>query len=244
MGAEPGSVGTKPNYPLIAASVLVAVGFSGLIGYLYLNEPQPSGPIQVVRAPDEPHRMVPDDPGGLDVAHQDSPALNKENPARLALGDAPEEPIERPSLATETLQQVPVKPQPVAAPDTNQQETPETVRASAAQSSPSPSQEPAKPAAGSAMAEVFGEPFGPEEWAVQVAAFSRWQQAVTYSERLARDHRDLFGDKRFHIVRAEKLNKTFFRLRAGPYADGDTARQTCAALEAKKKGCLTIRPGS
>lgn len=78
---------------------------------------------------------------------------------------------------------------------------------------------------------------------VQLAAMR--ERALVDSEwaRLQKAYPDLLGTLRLYVTEVKLAGKgVFFRLRAGPLASQNAAKDLCAQLEKRKEGCLIVRP--
>ncbi|MCB9946777.1 MAG: SPOR domain-containing protein [Rhodospirillaceae bacterium] len=91
---------------VLAVLVVVLFGFAGIVWYAYeqYRGSSQDGEAPLIRADSEPARIRPDEPGGLEVPHQDRLVLR--DPASAAEGEGgdeavrppPEEPMPRPDL--------------------------------------------------------------------------------------------------------------------------------------------------
>ena len=90
-------------FPLLLSMASLAA-FGGFLFYLYAARQPASGPVQIVRAPDGPIKVRPEDLGGMDVPHRDLTVLEAAEgepatPPKLAA--PPEEPMDREALGQE-----------------------------------------------------------------------------------------------------------------------------------------------
>lgn len=95
----------------LAVVALVAGGFSAFAYLAYQDRnAAPGGPAPVITAEIGPEKVRPEDPGGMDIPHQDKQVFNRMNPDAPApkaehLLPPPEQPVERPkddSVAADT----------------------------------------------------------------------------------------------------------------------------------------------
>ncbi len=99
-----------------------------------------------------------------------------------------------------------------------------------------PAQPPAAAGAAAPLADAF---------LIQIAALRSAQAARQEWLRLSKKHDDLLGALKLTVVRADLGTKgIYFRLRAGPFRNRETAKSTCLSLAERKIGCLVIRPGT
>lgn len=75
---------------------------------------------------------------------------------------------------------------------------------------------------------------------VQLGAFDTSDQAEAEWVRLTSAHVDLLGDRRRTVEEAVTNGRTFFRLRAGGFADLADARRFCSALVANGAPCIPV----
>ena len=118
---EPPALSAKK---MLAALLMVLVGVAIVAGTLFIlgREQAGSGPPELVRAPQGPYKVKPDDPGGLDVAGESGTAFatgaGEDRDSRLDVSrmaePPPAPPAEpdkvRPKLPNETREPVPPEP--------------------------------------------------------------------------------------------------------------------------------------
>ena len=75
---------------------------------------------------------------------------------------------------------------------------------------------------------------------VQLATMDSRAQAEAEWARLARRHPDFLADRAPVIQEARAGERTFWRLRASGFADGDAARRLCTALTATGTACIPV----
>ena len=80
-------------------------------------------------------------------------------------------------------------------------------------------------------------PPGERRYSIQLGAYSSEAAARTDLARLARDHADLLGDSKLRIVPPAGGVPLLWRLRGGPFTE-DSARRTCAELDARAVDCV------
>ena len=221
------------------AACLVAValaGSSAIMWYAYNQGRAPSGEavVPLIRAERGPIKVRPEQPGGMEVPHQDKLVYERLEPATDTprverLLPPPETPVALPSRPPET-------PEPAA-----EAEAGSGAKAQAAPvtrdeiAPPPPVEEVVAPVRKSGAA-------GPG-YRVQLGAFSTDEGARQEWQRMRRRYGDLLGDLAVTVVRADVANKgVFHRLQAGPLGDEVAARNLCATLRARDVGCLIVRP--
>lgn len=238
---------------MAAIAILVVLLFAGSLAWLYTGGSAPDGPIPVIRAPEGAVKVAPADVGGMEVPNRDKKVFQamtgQSVPIEPKLADGPEDPFDmdaleqgrgKPMAAQATREPLPLpEPRPDAlapatAPDTAPNTAPERASDRAAVAEP-PERAPANP---------LGDPFAEDAWTVQLAAFTRSDQALTYWDGLMADHPDLLQGLRHYVMTTKRRGTDFFRLRAGPLPDKASAARLCAAMEQVGRGCLAVAPRS
>jgi cell division septation protein DedD len=217
---------------LMIILLLALLGAGGALGYFWFFGGKPkSAPL--VQALDDPVKVKPESPGGLEVPYQDQLVLNK--PA----GEAADEPV------VERLLPPPETPKP-------------PVRESAAEPSAEPPPQPVEPAVieapvppKSAVVEAPPATMKPVGKKVQTAAkgsyllqlgsFTSTGAAEGAWGKLQKSFPNLLDDMSLFVQQAKVNDKTYFRVRAGPFPNRATALDLCAQLKAKKQDCLVVR---
>lgn len=195
----------------------------------------------VVRADEGPEKVAPQDPGGMDIPHQDKEIFERitgdsaqadgdsgverllpppEEPAQLPAGTRTEAPAQQPSGTAESLLA-----------DTPQQ--PSAAKPAAqAPAQPRPVTPTPAPAATTA-------PAASGAWVVQIGAFRDTTRANTEWAGLQRKHPGVLGNRTADIQRADLGDRgIWYRLRSGGYATKDAANAACGQLKAAGTDCL------
>ncbi len=240
---------------LIAAAALG--GFAMVVVYSFDQGNTEGGDAvaPVVKAQQGPTKVKPDDPGGMKIPDQDKEVFARLDP------NAPKKTVERllppPARvvdappAPKPAPEIVLAPAPILAPPPAPKPPPEL----AAAAPPSPpvaaaatAQEPvaAKPpstvaaAAAVAVAKIAPAAGG---FRVQLVALGSAKAARAAWARFVKQHADLFGDLKPTVAKVDIKGKgTFYRLQAGPLADGRAARALCKQIKKRKIGCLVVRP--
>jgi cell division septation protein DedD len=241
------------------AGAAVAVGVVALAGVVWFAYQQgvQSGTettAPVIKADAEPVKRKPEEPGGMDVPHQDKLVFN-----RLAPGQA-EEPLEKLLPPPEEPQE---RPEAVAAPEAPAVETPKPLIARAAEpapdqvaSAPPPPPAPSKPAAVVTAPPVPPAPTPPAPakaaaadasgavngWRIQLASVSSRERALAEWDRLKGRNTDLLGPLSLNVEAAELTKGTFYRIQAGPLGDRAAASSLCGKLKSRNLDCLVVAP--
>lgn len=256
------NAGGKPRWGrriltgLIAAAALG--GFAMVVVYSFDqgNTEGSDAVAPVVKAQQGPTKVKPDDPGGMKIPDQDKEVFARLDP------NAPKKTVERLLLpparvvdappAPKPAPEIELAPVPILAPPPAPKPPPELAAAPAAPPSPpvapkATAQEPvaAKPppnvaAAAAAAAKVAPAAGG---FRVQLVALGSAKAARAAWARFVKQHADLFGDMKPTVAKVDIKGKgTFYRLQAGPLADGRAARALCKQIKKRKIGCLVVRP--
>ncbi|MBB4210346.1 sporulation related protein [Rhodothalassium salexigens DSM 2132] len=93
-----------------------------------------------------------------------------------------------------------------------------------------------------ALAGRYRTPFAAGIWQAQLTAMTDADDVKGYWEAIKADNPALFGDLRAYIMATERQGRTFYRLRTGPFATRQAARDFCAALDRAGRGCLVVEP--
>ncbi|MGK2739701.1 SPOR domain-containing protein [Tepidicaulis sp. LMO-SS28] len=219
---------------LLGAVVLIAA-FGGVLFFAYqqgVKEGMRSAP-PVIRAENGPARVAPEDPGGIEIPHQDKRIYDR------ITGNEREDGVER--LMPSAEEPLPLPQAGAPAPVTETVPPAESAPQQQAEAKP---EEPAKKEAAPEKAE---EPVIPSEpaasssgnYVVQIAALRSEADAQKRFDALKGEHGDILGGKQADIQRADLGDKgVFYRLRIG-YLDGkDAADKLCGQLKSRGVDCL------
>ncbi len=226
--------------------------------------------LPVVRAPEGPMKVRPEQPGGIDIPNRDKlvydrlekkpPEANMENllpRPEVPLSPPEQKPVDKAELPSqpdakgepETTAVTSAAEGPKSAPPPEPKSAPPTVREVIAATKPSavpppPLVKEPEPAAKKATAKPAPVKAAPGDgYQIQLAAVRKQEAAKSEWQRLSKKHNSLLGQLSLNVVRADLGNKgIFYRLRAGPIADLTAAKTLCQALVKQKVGCLVVRP--
>jgi len=202
---------------------LGVVSVAALAGLLWLSYTAFMGrrdvDLPVIMAPGEDYKVVPKDPGGLEVAHQDIRIYE-------ALGRG------RSGAAPEAIGLLPEAPRPVVLP--LERAPPPGPAEDVAKAVPVPL--PAPPDGGSPV------PASPSQKAtvglsVQLGAFGTEAAAREAWGALREQHGDLLGRMKGEFVSGEGV----VRVRAGPISTVSLAQLVCEQLKARDVDCFVVR---
>ena len=226
MAAAPDS--RRHTLRLAGLGVLSVVALGALLwfGYRALIGPGDAD-LPVVRAPKGDYKVAPEDPGGLNVDHQDVNIYET-----LVRG--------RPGAVPENIGPLPEAPRPVVPPrpaptpdpgEAGPEAAPMPVPAprnggATAALPPDPPKPPAKPRQ-EAASEVF----------VQLGAFGTGAAAREAWETLKKKHEDLLGRMDAEFPPGDGV----VRVRAGPVSTQALAQLVCEQLKARNVDCFIVR---
>jgi len=256
-----GGRGRSPILPvLIGAFVLVSLAVGIYVGYSWFFKDGKQGELPVVQAMDDPVKVKPANPGGLEVPYQDQLVLNQEG------ADGKEKPVVERLLPPPEAPRPPPREPEAAAQVQTPTAAPTAAETAAAVSAPVPSSRiveapvpdqsellvvPALPAGDAARApatpkraqtaEAVGVAPAEGSYVVQLGSFTSTDGSEQAWARLQKAHPELLGDMSLFIQKAQVNERTYFRVQAGPVPNRATALDMCAQLKARKQDCLVVR---
>ena len=225
----------------------------------------------VITAGGVPDKVRPDDPGGMQVPNQDKLVYERLSPeaappARterlLPPPEAPMAPPSRPQTAAASPKSSPADeakrikslatpdapPPPAVIPPPPRGLVRDTVQppplpppaaptapvASRPQPAPAPVAQPDPPSV---------SPAAGGRYFVQLAALRSEQEARSAWDRFKKANPDLLGRLAVAVRMADLgARGTYYRLQAGPLADGGAAQELCDKLKSRNQGCLVVKP--
>lgn len=256
-----GSLGT------IFAIVFVAVSIAGII-YLYQSYESSDKPPQLVKAPTDPVKEKPLDPGGKEIPDQDKKVFDQMQGKAETGGE-----IDLSKQAEEPLQDIPesqagsqaVQPDPVAAvtsdtensgvdsaasndgaeetlPDTNPVKAPNTATTANADS-----KQQTKPVAASSNEPVKKAPASSSKqtysfYRVQLGSFLARKSADTAWATIQKEHPSLTKDMQSYINNAVVSGRSYYRLSVGPLATRTAADNMCLYFRTRGQSCFVVAP--
>jgi cell division septation protein DedD len=247
---------------LIGAGVLVVLAVGIFFGYSWFFAGGKTDELPVVQAMDDPVKVKPANPGGLEVPYQDQLVLNQEGtdgrdePVVERLLPPPEAP-QPPPREPEAAAPVQTPPEPPAATDTAAAAS-RPVQSSRIVEAPVPDQSEmlvlAPPSTGEAApvpaptqpaktrtTEAVGAAPATGSYVVQLGSFTSTAGSEQAWARLQKAHPELLGDMSLFVQKALVNDRTYFRVQAGPVPNRATALDMCAQLKARKQDCLVVR---
>jgi len=230
------------------AALVVAVG---AIWYAFdqTNKVGEEGVAPLIKADEAPTRVKPDEPGGMEVPHQDKAVYEKLGsdapqaaPKAESLLPPPEQPLPRPapaanagepSKAINVINAVKASPPP---------SPPETMAAAKDKATPAEMKSAAvNPAAGTEKTEMAAMPAASGTYRVQLSSLRSEADADAAWKKLQKNFPDLLGDLPVTVVKADVADKgTFYRLQAGALSE-QAAKDLCAELKRRNTDCFVVK---
>jgi cell division septation protein DedD len=219
------------------AIVIVAIWYAWSAGQSAMDSPPP-----IVQADKSPVKVAPDEPGGMEVPHQDNEVFS-------AIEDAPREPVEELLPPPETPMDLPDVTIPETAPPSAQEAASEPLapaESKPAESAPpktetanvEPEPKPTPPPAPKAPAPAASSSAS-GNYVVQLAALQSRDAANDAWTRLVKKHTKLLAPLTLDIEPVNVAGKgTFYRVRGAGFATKAEAEQRCANLKAAGQACL------
>jgi len=225
---------------LLLILCVMAVCAGGLwIGYKISAHPFASGNVPLIQADNRPTKVRPDDPGGMDIPNRGLVLNQKGGGDTEQLLPPPETPLPRPAPSDAGAQAAVTASLPpiAAAPAAPAQPTPAAPAPSPQSAQAAPAAQPPQIAtAPAAVAAGTG-------YRLQIASVRTPEAAQQEWQRLQRQNNDLLGGLAYAAERADLGDRgVFYRIQAGPIADGASAEQICAALRQRNVGCMLVKP--
>ncbi|MGD8325626.1 MAG: SPOR domain-containing protein [Sphingomonadales bacterium] len=232
---DEGEEGWLSARTLIMATVVFVVIFAALLWVIYAQLSGHEEPRQVatrsnlpvIEAPDEPHKILPDDPGGAEIPGQDKLVLEAANgddvEGDTRLATPAETPVEREAGGSF------VEPEPETV-EQAFEATPPPV-----QVEPEPAPVKPKP---QAQTQAQTQTATNGRYLIQLGAFSTDVRARTGWQQIQDKYPNIVGDLTLDTQIATVNGRTIYRLRGAALPTRAEADRRCAALKAAGQGCL------
>ncbi len=263
----------------IIPMVLLGAGVLGLlligfVAYQQGRDSRKSGEIPTVKAPVEPYKIKPENPGGMEIPNTDKQVFEnlvknpeiKDNKAEIILmKNTVEQPINRDQLKSEAGNLKPearIKPEDLAktavrpVKETEQiaaKELPVKEIPTIAPSITKPAIEPVKeakvkriePTRDIAIRTDSGASNSKGGYRLQLGAYKSESEAITSWEAIKKKHQAIIGNFEYDIEKADLKEKgIFFRLRVGSISGKSEAELACKKLITAKQGCFVVKTTS
>lgn len=222
--------------PALIAAILTLIAFAAVMGYAYKEGRRAvSAEPPLIRAPEGPLKVKPEDPGGMVVPDRDKLVYKRvkgEEPgSQVQLRPGPELPIKRP------------EPKPAAKPEQTPVTTPNE-EAATVEAAPEITQEIAPEVSEAAVAppEPPTAPAAADSIYIQLGAVGDQTAAVGEWSRLQQRHAVLKSLSPVIAPLTKDNGQILYRLRAGPLADRAAATKICEELKASNQPCFIAAP--
>jgi len=200
----------------------------------------------IVRAEGGPEKVAPQDPGGMEIPHQDKEIFERITGDTTSadpdtgverLLPPPEEPATIPAAPS-----APEAPAAAEAPPDNDAAAPTETAAASPVESPAPTPTPTPVPAAPPAAAPAPAPAATEGWVVQIGAFRDQARAQTEWAGLQSRHATILAGATADVQRADLGDRgIWYRLRAATYATKGAADTVCGQLKAAGTDCLVRR---
>ena len=234
----------------LALAVMALCAGAIWVAYELKRAPEPGAHAPLIQADNQPVKIKPGDPGGMEIPNRDRLVFNQKGdgvPEHVLA--PPEAPMPRPAPEPPAA---PPKPQSSAVQPPAQSPAPPAASAppaSAAPSAPaSPGDARAAPAPSPQQQSAVVPPPVPapangKGFRLQVASVKTEDGAKQEGERIRRQNADILGALSYRAERVDLGERgVFFRVQIGPIADGSEAERICGALRSRNVGCILVKP--
>lgn len=221
---------------LVVVAVLAALAGVVYFAYQQGREEGIRTAPPIVRADGGPEKVAPQEPGGMEIPHQDKEIF--ERITGDGTGTATEPGVERLLPPPEEPASIPAAPAtpPAAAEATPPAAEPVAPVATAPEPAPEPAQAPTPAPAAQPAAPATAASGG---WVVQIGSFRDQARAQTEWAATQRKHPTILAGATADIQRADLGDRgIWYRLRAATYATKGAADTACASLKAAGTDCL------
>lgn len=245
-----GGGGKKPVMVLVIILLLAGAAY-GLFKTFYEIGHSISGPdgssIPVIQASEEPFKELPDNPGGLRIAHLDKQIYNKLDKDLGATIDQNEDELlplpSRDDLMAQLVEDEDKKQQikRVISDKKNVPHIPDdeekvTIKEDA--KAPVIAPEPTK-AKRIDVEKVLAKKNLQEIW-VQLGTFKEEDEATKSWQEVRERNSDIFGDVGIRVTKSENAKGPYYRLQAGPIYEEGEAKELCKRLKARSQDCFYV----
>jgi len=229
----------------LALAVMALCAGAIWVAYELKRAPEAGAHAPLVQADNQPVKVKPGDPGGMEIPNRDRLVFNQKGEgAPEHVLAPPEAPIPRPAPdppatpAPPQTQSSAIQPPPAEAPAAN---AVPSAPASPGEAHATPA--PSVPPQSAAVPPPAQVPAGGKGFRLQVASVKTEDGAKQEWDRIRRQNADLLGALSYRADRVDLGERgVFFRLQIGPIADGSEAERICGALRGRNVGCILVKP--
>lgn len=224
---DPDDAGGLPWKPV--AAIVAGLVIGGAVWFMISGESDDRPP-RTIAAPKDPVKERPEDPGGMDIPHQDTLVYNEvagdAEPQTETLGPKAEEPLEMPVDASVDAGEPAEEPaeEPVA---------------------PLPAYGADEPPADEKIADAPKTRGSDWEgsYLVQLGAYSTVELAKSSWQGVYNANKDILSNPDANVLPKQSASgKEVFALRAGPYSNRGDARSVCKLLKTREVDCFVVSP--
>ncbi|MFC7050810.1 SPOR domain-containing protein [Emcibacter nanhaiensis] len=225
---------TSRRMIIAAITVVVLAIFAGVIWYSYMQGAD-KGPVPVVKADKSVIKVKPEDPGGMEVLHQDKEIFEHvagtEEAKEEVLASSSEIPMDRPAAD---------KPSQNASSDVNVALPPSPPVDEGVEVSADKVEEQVSPAAPAPASSAAISATG--EFMIQLGAFSQLSSAEKLWASLSDKHADILGGLTPDYMVVDLGDKgVLYRVRGGSIETREDADKICDRLKKAGQGCMVVK---
>lgn len=254
---EPSGFFAGKRGSMFAAGIAVGLVAVFVVAIVLLYDDAPRSEPRIVTADTSPIKRKPDDPGGMDIEHQDKQVFDAANGLtasnRVELGAQPEQPVDE-------IPDLPVEDAAATAPETDDkigdiaeaalndaQQSTENAAASTAQKpvaeqpvrqASEPVTTPEPEAAPTPAVQQQSDP----QFRVQLGAYGSTQTAEGAWRSIRGKFLNQLRDLTPSYEPVQAGDRTLYRLRVGSLATRADADEVCIALRAQQQACIVVKP--
>lgn len=246
----------------IAAVTLVLFGVATWYAYVLGIRAGTGDQAPLVRSEQKPEKVRPDQPGGMNVPHQDKTVYDRVQPENgekqvEQMLPPPEEPVDRPKeqASSAPAESKGAEPKPGdQKPAEPKAAEPKPAEQKAQEQKPA-AQKPGEKKAAESKATGAPTPVTPPSmkapqtagagggYRVQLGALKTEEEAAKAIAKLKSANADLLGGVPLAVQRADLGEKgTYYRVQSGSLGDGAAAKALCDSLRGRNVGCIVVRP--
>ncbi len=235
----------------IALGLAVIVAGGTIFALMHRMPKMEESKIVVISPTPTPVKVLPENPGGLDIPDKDKVVYNRAELAPTPVVENLFPEPEQPLLPSEVVLPEPKEGNVVVSPEQVTQEIPPAKEADQAKTvSESTPAVPAKKREEKTVEVATTEKTGaapltkekPIIWRAQLLSSSSKKKVETSWQTISKNHKALLSDMPYQIVSAEIAGKgTFWRLQVGEFATREMVMNLCEKLKKKKQECIPVK---
>ena len=240
--------GTKFVVTLLVLLLLAGAGYGLFKTFYELGSSVKGGAgIPVISASTQPYKIIPDEPGGMEIPHLDKQIYNKldkELGAAIDMNDDSLLPLpNRDDLMAQLLEEEANKEQinstirkKNSVPNIPIIKETEDIEIKLDENPPKTDEVKAKRID---VEKVLAKKNLDEIW-VQLGTFKAEDEATKAWQEVRESNADIFGDVGIRVTKSESDKGIYYRLQSGPIYNEDDARDLCKKLNARQQSCFYV----